>query len=254
MLESYITHRSKDRSVLLMSHIVIGYPNLSESLRLVDAMVEAGVDLMELQVPFSEPIADGPVIARANQQALQAGTNVEQCLGFAAEVASQYPIPFLFMSYYNIPFRRGTSRFVREMAGAGIKGSIVPDLPPEEANEYLVAAAQNSVSPIFIFTPTTSSERLQFISKVAKGFVYCVARQGVTGQKTSFSGGLDEYLVRCRRATSLPLALGFGVRSAEDVRFLEGKVDIVVVGSETIRVVDDKGVGAAREFIRGLRG
>ena len=253
MLETYIANRSKDRSVLLMSHIVIGYPNYSDSLRLVENMVEAGVDLMELQIPFSEPIADGPVIARANQKALEAGATVESCLRFAEEVASKYPIPFLFMSYYNIPFRRGTARFVEEMAHAGVRGAIIPDLPPEEASDYLSASAQNSVSPIFIFTPTTSDERLNVISKVANGFVYCVARQGVTGQQTSFSQELDGYLARCRRATKLPLALGFGVKSRDDVRYIEGKADIVVVGSETIRVVDEKGVGAAREFIRSLR-
>jgi len=253
MLESYIASRSKDKSVLLMSHIVIGYPNFADSLRLVDAMVEAGVDLMELQIPFSEPIADGPIIARANQRALDAGATVDKCLSFAEEVASKYAIPFLFMSYYNIPFRRGTSKFVAEMAAAGIKGAIIPDLPPEEATDYLAATSRNSVSPIFIFTPTTSDARLKVLSKVAHGFVYCVARQGVTGQKTTFSHDLDSYIARCRRATALPLALGFGVRNREDVKFLEGKADIVVVGSETIRVVDEKGVSGARDFIRSLR-
>ena len=253
MLESYIASRSKDKSVLLMSHIVIGYPNFDDSLRLVDAMVESGVDLMELQIPFSEPIADGPIIARANQRALDAGANVEKCLSFAEEVTSKYAIPFLFMSYYNIPFRRGVSKFVAEMAAAGIKGAIIPDLPPEEATDYLAAATRNSVSPIFIFTPTTSDARLKVLSKVASGFVYCVARQGVTGQKTTFSHDLENYIARCRQATALPLALGFGVRNREDVKFLEGKADIVVVGSETIRVLDEKGVSGARDFIRSLR-
>lgn len=253
MLETYIANRSKDHSILLMSHIVIGYPNFSDSLRLVDTMVEAGVDLMELQIPFSEPLADGPIIAHANQMALQAGATVEKCMDFAKRVAQKYPIPFLYMSYYNIPFRRGTTKFVEEMAEAGVKGAIIPDLPPEEAESYLSASTKFSVSPIFIFTPTTSDDRMKVISRVANGFVYCIARQGVTGQKTSFSEQLDTYLARCRRATSLPLALGFGVRNRRDVEFLEGKADIVVVGSETIRVVDEGGVGAAREFVRGLR-
>jgi len=253
MLESHIAGRSKNQSVLLMSHIVIGYPSFEESLRLVDVMVGAGVDLMELQIPFSEPIADGPVIARANQHALVAGTTVARCLEFAQEVTRRHPIPFLFMSYYNILFRRGISRFVHDMARVGVEGSIIPDLPPEEAGEYLSATAEQSLSPIFIFTPTSSNERLNKISAVAKSFVYCVARQGVTGQQTRFSHELDAYLARCRRATSLPLALGFGVRDREDVKFLEGKVEIVVVGSETIRVLNENGIDAAGDFIGSLR-
>jgi len=254
MLESYIAERSKSRPILLMSHIVIGYPNFEESLRLVDAMVEAGVDLMELQIPFSEPMADGPVIAKANQQALLAGSTVERCLGFAKQVSERYDIPFLFMSYYNILFRRGSAKFVGDMADAGVKGGIVPDLPPEEATEYLAATSEKALAPIFIFTPTTSEERLNTISKVARAFVYCVARQGVTGQKTDFSQELDAYLARCRKATTLPLALGFGVRNRQDVKYLEGKAEIAVVGSETIRVLNEKGVKAAGDFIRSLRG
>jgi tryptophan synthase alpha chain len=253
MLDSYIANRLRDRPILLMSHIVIGYPDFPQSLRLVDAMVNAGVDLMELQIPFSEPIADGPVIARANQQALLAGSSVERCLAFARDVSERFPIPFLFMSYYNILFRRGPTKMVSEMASAGIKGAIVPDLPPEEATEYLSAAKQYDIAPIFIFTPTTSDERLNLISKVAEGFVYCVARQGVTGQKTNFTQDLDRYLARCREATRLPLALGFGVRNREDVEYLHGKVDVAVVGSETLRVFDEHGVNGAGDFIRSLR-
>ncbi len=253
MLSSIIEERLRHKRILLMTHIVIGYPSFAESLQLVDTMVDAGVDLMELQIPFSEPIADGPVIAHANQRSLSSGSSVQGCLDFATQVAAKHAIAFLFMSYFNVLFRRGTQQFVEAMRAAGVQGAIVPDLPPEEAEEYLAATRQQQMAPIFIFAPTTSPERMARIASVAEGFVYCVARQGVTGQTTRFGGELEDFLARCRAATTLPLALGFGVRSRQDIAFLEGKVDIAVVGSETLRIIDEHGIGAVGEFVKSLR-
>jgi tryptophan synthase alpha chain len=252
-LEARIRQARGKKDILLMTHIVIGYPSFAASLEIVDAMVEAGVDLMELQIPFSEPMADGPVILAANQQALLAGATVERCFDFAATVAKQHPIPFLFMSYYNLVFRAGVASFVQRMQAAGLLGAIVPDLPPEEAGEYLAAMKAADADPIFIFSPSTPDERLRHIAGHARGFVYCVARKGVTGLHTTFSDELDAYLARCRAATKLPLALGFGVQDKTDVAFLRGKVDIAVVGSATLKLIDEKGVGAVGPFVRGLR-
>jgi tryptophan synthase alpha chain len=252
-LEARIRQARGKQDILLMTHIVIGYPSFAASLEIVDAMVEAGVDLMELQIPFSEPMADGPVILAANQKALAAGSTVERCFDFAATVVRKHPIPFLFMSYYNVLFRAGVTSFVQRMRMAGLCGAIVPDLPPEEAGEYLTAMKAADADPIFIFSPSTSDERLRQIAGHARGFVYVVARKGVTGLHTTFSADLDKYLARCRAATKLPLALGFGVANAADVAFLRGKVDIAVVGSATLKLVDEKGVGAVGEFVRGLR-
>lgn len=253
MLESYLRSRLKEKEILLMTHIVIGYPSLEASIEIVESMVAAGVDLMELQIPFSEPIADGPVILQSNQASLQAGMTVEKCLQFAETVTKAHDIPFLFMSYYNILFKFGVHKFAAEMAARGLKGAIVPDLPPEEGKEYLDAMAENGLDPIFIFSPTTPPERMDYLSGFARGFVYCVARKGVTGLNTDFSNTLDAYLAQCRQATPLPLALGFGVKNREDIEFLKGKADIAVMGTETIRMVDEKGVGAVRPFIEGLR-
>ena len=253
MLSSYLAQRAQDSKIMLMSHIVIGYPSFEESLRLVDIMVDAGVDLVELQIPFSEPIADGPVIARANQTALARGVTVDRCFSFAQQVASKHRVPFLFMSYYNLMFRRGTRAFVERMADVGLRGAIIPDLPREEADEYLEAATSRGIAPIFIYSPLTPPQRMSSIAEVARGFVYCVARPGVTGQQTQFGGDLSMYLARCRTATTLPLALGFGVRTRSDVAYLEGKVEIAVVGSETLRVIDQNGVDAAGDFFRSLR-
>jgi tryptophan synthase alpha chain len=252
-LEERIRQARAKQDILLMTHIVIGYPSFAASLEIVDAMVAAGVDLMELQIPFSEPMADGPVILAANQKALAAGSTVERCFEFAATVAKQHPIPFLFMSYYNVLFRAGVASFVERMQQAGVVGSIVPDLPPEEGAEYLAAMEKAGLNPIFIFSPSTTDERLREIAKAARGFVYCVARKGVTGLQTTFSTALDAYLARCRAATKLPLALGFGVQDAADVAFLRGKADIAVVGSATLRLLDEQGVGAVGKFVKGLR-
>jgi len=253
MLEAKIREARSKKDILLMTHTVVGYPSLAASLEIVDAMAEAGVDLIELQIPFSEPMADGPVILAANQKALAQGITVEQCFDFAAKVAHKHPIPFLFMSYYNVLFRAGLSAFAKRMKAAGLSGAIVPDLPPEEAPDYQSAMTGEGLDPIFIYAPTTSDERLRTIAQSARGFIYCVARKGVTGKPTSFSADLDSYLARCRAATKLPLAVGFGVQDAGDVAFLRGKVDIAVVGSATLRLVDEKGTGAVAPFIRSLR-
>ncbi len=253
MLEHYLKEKREQKDILLMTHIVLGYPSWEDSLAIVDAMVAAGVDLMELQIPFSEPIADGPVILRANQEALQRGAAVERCLAFGREVARRHPIPFVYMTYYNILYRYGVARFVDNMADSGLQGAIVPDLPPEEGSGYIEAMAQKAMHPVFIYSPTTSEARMRYLAGFARGFVYCVARKGVTGMDTRFSDDLEQYLGRCRAATDLPLALGFGVKEKADIDFLKGKVDIAVIGTQTIRLVETEGVAAVEDFIRGLR-
>jgi tryptophan synthase alpha chain len=253
MLEQYLKNRLKEKKILLMTHIVLGYPSFEEGYQMVESMVESGVDLMELQIPFSEPIADGPVILRANQTSLANGVTVKKCLEFAGNVAKKFPIPFLLMTYYNILFQCGLDRFAATMAKNNIHGSIVPDLPPEEGKEYLEAMEAHERCPIFIFSPTTPLERMKYIASHGKGFIYCVARKGVTGANTNFSSDLQSYLERCRQATPLPIALGFGVKDKNDVDFLTGQVDIAVIGTQTIRLVENDGVGAVGPFISSLR-
>ena len=253
MLADYVRECRKKRDILLMTHIVAGYPSFDDSLRIVEQMVEGGVDLMELQVPFSEPIADGPVILHANQQSLEAGSTVDTCFEFAEAVSRRFDIPFVLMTYYNILFKFGVGAFADRMASVGLRGAIVPDLPPEEASDYLAAMKRHALDPIFIFSPNTTDSRMKLIAKRAEGFIYCVARKGVTGAETSFTRDFQDYLARCRLATELPLALGFGVKDASDVEFLRGQVDVAVIGTETLRIVDQRGVEAVRPFIEGLR-
>ncbi len=254
MLEDYIHNRLNNKKILLMTHIVVGYPSLDASLELVETMVAAGVDLMELQIPFSEPIADGPVIMRANQQALARGANVVQCLDFAAEVCHRFSIPFLIMSYYNPIFRYGVKRFVEAMAEKGIRGAIVADLPPEEAGPYLEAMQAQRLDPVFIIAPTTDNDRMVYIGGQSRGMVYCVARKGVTGNKTDFSDHLGNYLQRCRKATSLPLAVGFGITGKQDIDYLASRADVAVIGTKTLKIMEEKGLAAVKRFLCSLTG
>ena len=253
MLETYLRNRLDEKEILLMTHIVLGYPSFDDSFRIIEAMVEAGVDLMELQIPFSEPTADGPVIVRANQAALEGGATLKDCFYLVEKVAHTFDIPFLIMSYYNILFRYGVRRFVTDMSQGGLRGSIIPDLPPEEGQEYLDAMQKHDLAPILIFSPTTSLDRMRYISTFGKGFIYCVARKGVTGSNTRFSEGLATYLTKCRESTSLPLALGFGIKEKSDIDFLKAKADIAVIGSQTIRIMEQQGVDSVGNFIRSLR-
>jgi tryptophan synthase alpha chain len=252
VLEAEIRKRKESRDILLMTHLVLGYPSFDVCRRVVEQMVLAGVDLMELQIPFSEPIADGPVILHANQKALAAGSTVEKCLELTARLTKEFPISFLFMTYYNIAFVRGVERFAREMREAGVKGAIIPDLPYEEGEALLRAMAAEKLEPVYLFAPSSSEARMKSIAERASGFIYCVARKGVTGAQTDFAS-LDLYLERARKVTKLPLALGFGVKNRADVEAITGKVEIAVVGSESLRVLDRDGVEAIKPFISSLR-
>ncbi len=254
-LAADIKKRRQDKPVLLMTHLVLGYPSLDVNREVIRQMAENGVDCIELQIPFSEPMADGPVILRANQKALAAGLRVADCFAFAAGVIAEFPrINFLFMTYYNIVFRYGEQAFIRRAAEIGIRGFIVPDLPPEEGETYLQLSQQSGLAPIMFFTPTSSDERMRYVAGRGGGFIYCVARRGVTGRHTVMDADLENYLTRCRRATDLPLALGFGISSRQDVAMLEGRADMAVIGTATIRLVDDRGPEAVGPFIAGLLG
>ena len=253
ILEEKLRARQKNSSILLMTHIVLGYPSFEVNRQVISQMVDNGVDCIEMQIPFSEPMADGPIILKANQDSLAQGTTVDECLKFGAEMASTYDIPFLFMTYYNIIFKYGEKRFFDAAKKGGIHGLIVPDLPPEMSPHFFSYAKEQEISPILIYTPTSTDARMTELNAFADGFVYCVARRGVTGAKSEFDTAFSDYLDRCRTATNLPLAVGFGIRDKEDVKAITGVADIAVIGSRTIQLVDEKGPEAVGPFISSLR-
>lgn len=252
-LQDDLRQRLTRKPVLLMTHLVLGYPSLAVNREVIRQMAENGVDCIELQIPFSEPMADGPVILKANQEALAAGIKVRDCLAFAVEMVREFPqVNFLFMTYYNVVFRFGLEAFIRQAAETGMKGFIIPDLPPEEGSEYLRLAKEQGLAAIMFFTPTSTDERMREVASQGGGFIYCVARKGVTGQHTEVDDSLAAYLSRCRAATDLPLAVGFGIASREDVAMLEGRADMAVIGTATIKLVDREGAAAVGPFIRSL--
>ncbi len=254
MLEHQIRAKRENKEILLMTHLVLGYPSLEENRKVIAQMIEAGVEMLELQIPFSEPASDGPVILKANDEALKRGIRVAECFEFAKEICVEYPdVIFLFMTYYNILFAYGVEKFAAAAKERGIRGLIVPDIPPEEGDTYLQACQRHDIDSIFIFTPTNTLERLQFLAKASKGFVYCVGRRGVTGMKTHFSEDLYTQIELYKSVTHLPLALGFGVREKADVDFLKGKVDIAVIGTQVLRIQEEHGVEAVGAFLKGLR-
>jgi tryptophan synthase alpha chain len=254
-LQQDLQQRLQKKPILLMTHLVLGYPSLETNRQVIRQMADNGVDCIELQIPFSEPMADGPVILKANQDALAAGIRVKDCLAFAAEMVREFPeVNFLFMTYYNIVFRYGLEAFIQRAAEMGMKGFIVPDLPPEEGGEYLRLAAESGMAAIMFFTPTSTDERMVEVAGQGSGFIYCVARRGVTGEHTEMDDRLTGYLDRCRRATDLPLAVGFGIGSRQDIVMLEGKADMAVIGTATIKLVDRAGADAVGSFIRTLAG
>ncbi len=238
-----------------MTHLVLGYPSLAVNREVIRQMAENGVDCIELQIPFSEPMADGPVILKANQDALASGIRVEESFSFAKEIVEEFPqVNFFFMTYYNIVYRYGMNAFILQAAGIGMKGFIIPDLPPEEGEEYLRLAKEKDMAAVMFFTLASTDERMAEVGRKGSGFVYCVARKGVTGEQTAMDDNLAEYLGRCRQATELPLAVGFGISNCEDVALLEGKADMAVIGTATIKLVDEKGPEAVGPFIRSLAG
>lgn len=253
ILEEKLRTRLKNNNILLMTHIVLGYPSFEVNRKVIAQMVENGVDCIEMQIPFSEPMADGPIILKANQDSLAKGTTVKECMEFGAEMASSHDIPFLFMTYYNIIYKYGERDFFAAAKTGGIQGLIVPDLPPEMSPEFFRLARETEIAPILIYAPTSTDTRMAELNSFADGFIYCVARRGVTGAKSEFGEDFTSYLNRCRAATDLPLAVGFGIRDSNDVKAITGKADMAVIGSRTIQLVDDKGAEAVGPFIAGLR-
>jgi len=254
VLEQAIRSHLKTKKILLMTHLVLGYPSFDENQKMIQAMADADVELVELQIPFSDPMADGPTILKASCQSVDQGTKVEECLKFAQEMCELYPsISFLFMTYYNIVYKYGETSMIQRAAQAGIKGFIIPDLPLEESSSWLSACHEKNLESIFIFTPTNKPERLKELAGASQGFIYCVGRRGVTGLKTHFDNEITLQIERYRNHTSLPIALGFGVRERADIEFLTGKADIAVIGSELIRAHQEGGIQALSKLLKHLR-
>jgi tryptophan synthase alpha chain len=253
-LKDKIKALRSQKDILLMPHLVLGYPSYEENEKIIAAMINAGAEIIELQIPFSEPMADGPVILRANDKALKAGANTTKSLAFTQKLKAQYPDTiFIFMTYYNVIFAYGIDRFFEASKGAGIEALIVPDLPPEEGADYLDACTRYEIASIYLFTPTQTNERLATIAHYAKGMAYCVGRKGVTGIKTQMDQSTLDLIERYKKATDLPIGLGFGIQCKEDVTALIGHADVAIIGTQLFIEYDRGGAEAVGRFLQNMR-
>src|SRR5271163_2191293 len=227
------------RKPALVVYVTCGDPDLATTRDVVLAAIAAGADVIELGVPFSDPVADGPVIQRASERALKHGTCLAQVLTLAAEVRQQAQSTGLIVfSYLNPILRLGMEKFCKVARHAGVDGVLVTDLPVEESGEYLQAMQANDLAPVFLAAPTTSDERLKRIAEASRGFVYAVSRTGVTGQRQQLAEDARKLVRRLRRITKLPIAVGFGISNAEQFAEVGKFADAVVVGSAIVETIE----------------
>jgi tryptophan synthase alpha chain len=222
----------------LIAYLTAGDPSLDRTPGLVEALVSGGADLIELGVPFSDPIADGPVIQRAGQRALQAGTTLRGVLETARIIRSRSEVPLLLFTYLNPVMRYGLDRLARDAAACGIDGCLLTDASVEEAQEYVEAMYIHGLDTVFLVAPTSTPRRLELVARYSTGFVYLVSRTGVTGERENLSASVAPLVRAVRAVTSLPLAVGFGVSRPEHVAELGSQVEAVVVGSALVRVIE----------------
>jgi tryptophan synthase alpha chain len=240
----------------LVAYVTCGDPDLATTREIVLAAIAGGTDVVELGVPFSDPVADGPVIQRASERALKNGTSLAQVLTLAAEIREQAQSTGLIVfSYLNPILRMGIQKFCKVARAAGVDGALVTDLPVEEADEYLRAMREHDLAPVFLAAPTSPDERLKRIAGASRGFVYAVSRTGVTGQRQQLAEDAKKLVKRLRRVTKLPIALGFGISNAAQFAEVGEFADAVVVGSAIVETIErnrGREAVAVGEFVKKL--
>jgi len=241
----------------LVAYITCGDPDLGTSRDVALAAIDAGADVIELGVPFSDPVADGPVIQRASERALQHGTDLAGVLDVARQIREQSDAGLIIFSYLNPILQFGLDRFCAAAAAAGVDGTLVTDLPIEEAGDYLKAMKAHKLAPVFLAAPTSTDERLRQIAKHSRGFVYAISRTGITGTRHEVSGDAHSLVERLRSLTKLPIAVGFGVSTPEQFREVGSFADAAVVGSAVVQRVEQnpgREAAAVSEFLSSLTG
>jgi tryptophan synthase alpha chain len=219
-----------------MPYAVLGYPTRADGLAVIRTLVEAGADLLELGVPFSDPLADGPTIQAATQQSLENGTTVKDCLAMVSELRQQgMDTPALMMGYINPILAYGQDRFVVDAAAAGVDGLIVPDLPPEESADLETLCATFGLALVYLLAPTSTPERIKLVAEKSRGFIYLVSLTGVTGARTDLPPDLADFVTRVRAQTDLPLAVGFGIGTGPQAAAVAQLADGVIVGSALVK-------------------
>lgn len=253
---AFATARDEKR-LAIVAYVTVGFPDRASTAALLRAALDGGADVIELGVPFSDPLADGTTVQRASEVALRSGVTLGDCIREGAAVVRERDVPVLLMGYTNPFFQRGYDRLAGDLAGAGIAGVIVPDMPAEESADLDAAFAPSGLVRIDLYAPTTPDARLGRLLPSARGFVYCVSLTGVTGARPDLGAEVTDLVARVRRHTSLPVAVGFGLGTPDHVRALRGVADGVVVGSAILDTISsaapERRATALRDFVRSLR-
>jgi len=242
----------------LIPYITAGDPDMEKTRSIARGIARAGADLLEIGVPFSDPIADGPVNQRASARALRNEVTMRSCLDLSARLRSDGAPPIILFTYYNPIHRMGLESFAASAAASGVDGVLVTDLPPEEAVDLKTALRPKGVELIFLLSPTSSKQRVERVCREAGGFIYFISRTGVTGAREGLPPGLDLQVRAARDASSLPIAVGFGISRAEQARAIAGFADGVVVGSALVRLIEEHAATSdleerVEEFCRTLQ-
>ena len=238
----------------LIAYVTIGYPSIEATLKAVPLLAESGCDIVELGVPFSDPLADGATIQNASHHALENGVTVKKCLEIAGRLRKTVDIPLLFMTYYNPVYHFGLQAFRDECSRCGIDGLIVPDLPPEEGVELEKLLSERNGDLVYLLAPTSTEERIRLVAQHSSGFIYLVSLTGVTGARQQLDANLDAFVKRVKKQTDKPLCVGFGISTPEQAKKAVQTADGAIIGSRIIQLMEaDPTLQNVRDFVKQVR-
>ncbi|MBM2832339.1 MAG: Tryptophan synthase alpha chain [Dehalococcoidia bacterium] len=244
---------SKAGHKALIAYVTVGYPSIETTIEIVPQLASWGCDIVELGIPFSDPMADGITIQEASFQALNRGVTTRSCLQVASQLRKKVDIPLVFMTYFNPVMQYGTEAFCKSAVEAGVDGLIVPDLPPEEGGELEEKTRGHNLDLIYLLAPTSTEERISLVARRSRGFIYLVSLTGVTGARASLSEDLEDFVARVRSKARQPLCVGFGISTAEQAKRVAKVADGVIVGSKILQLLADKQPARLRTFIEAMR-
>ena len=236
-LETTFEHLKAKGEKALIAYLMAGDPTLEDTEAYVQQLADAGADIIELGVPFSDPIADGPVIQQAAERALRSGTSLKKILATVRSLRTKTQIPLVLMAYYNSIFRYGEAAFCLDAVVAGVDGLIVPDMPPDEAGTIHPLAEKAGLAVVFLLAPTSTAKRQTSVARLSRGFIYYVSLTGITGAKLTDKADVEKKVREIRRYTKTPVAVGFGIATPEDARAVARIADGVIVGSALVKII-----------------